>query len=46
MSGRRQEGAMQGAEEHDSQEEVLKESAAMSTEAQIESLSAGARQLT
>ena len=40
VSGRRQEGAMQEVEGHDSQEEALKESAAMSAEAQIESLSA------
>jgi len=46
VSDRRQEGAMREVEEHDSQEEVLKESAAMSAEAQIESLSARPRQLT
>lgn len=33
VSGRRQEGAMQGVEGHDSQDEVLKESAAMLAEA-------------
>lgn len=46
VSDRRQERAMQEVEEHDSQEEVLKESAAMSAEAQIESLSVRPRQLT
>ena len=39
VSGRRQEGTMRGVEEHDSQEEVIKESMAMLGEAQIESSS-------
>lgn len=45
VSDRWREGVMREVEEHGSQE-VLKESAAMSAETQIESLSARPRQLT